>query len=437
MAAAAAPVDERSTADKVLDIIDDSAMSFDVKVMHVIAECDGRDELLLESDRPHAVCGTTAARVIGEMLKRNTSILNLVVSLRGMGDDGSAAIASGLGANYTLVSVHIRRCNIIDSGVAAFSEALAAHPSIRKFGLYFNTISDEGAAHIAEMLKTNTVLQSLTIHRHNLGALGAGGLSALANALKTNVCLKKLNIFSTVTQMGPGLVTVAEMLECNTSLMSFKLFYIGIGDDDTAMIHVWDAMTRNKTLTRLHVHGYTHGRDSAMAMARAIGSTSTIKNVNISIGYIGDEALSALGLAIKKNGSIAKLELNLRSVRIRQDGTHGGIDISDVMDGIGANSSIRLLKILNNSDNVEEVGRSVAHMLKTNYTIARLNLYPHMQESFYEYMEDALETNTTLLDVDFPLPRPIRGGTAEPMFRLTDRNKELALCRQVKAARHS
>lgn len=93
MAAAAAPM---TIHDTVMRIMNDVDLSFDDKVMHITRVCDGEEELSLSTKNNHRLNGPDQAKILGEMLSRNTSILTLTVMVTDIEDKGSEHLAHGI-----------------------------------------------------------------------------------------------------------------------------------------------------------------------------------------------------------------------------------------------------------------------------------------------------------------------------------------------------
>ena len=77
------------------------------------------------------------------------------------------------------------------TGVSAIAEALKTNTAITEVYLASDTFGHTGASAIAEMLKANTAITELTLDCCSIGPTGA---SAIAEALKTNTAITYLSI---------------------------------------------------------------------------------------------------------------------------------------------------------------------------------------------------------------------------------------------------
>ena len=118
----------------------------------------------------------TGARVIGEVLKVNTSLTELVLSRNNIGDKGGKAIGEALKVNASLTRIDLSHNEIGDEGAKAIGEALKVNTSLTKIYLDSNNIGDEGGKAIGEGLKVNTSLTSIDIYGNNIGAEGREAL---------------------------------------------------------------------------------------------------------------------------------------------------------------------------------------------------------------------------------------------------------------------
>ena len=63
---------------------------------------------------------TTGASCVGELLKVNNSLQELVMSDNPIGDDGMSSIADGLQCNNTLTKLDVQRCGLSVKGTVVY-----------------------------------------------------------------------------------------------------------------------------------------------------------------------------------------------------------------------------------------------------------------------------------------------------------------------------
>ena len=63
---------------------------------------------------------TTGASCVGELLKVNNSLQELVMRYNQIGDDGMSSVADGLQCNNTLTKLDVVRCGFSVKGTVAY-----------------------------------------------------------------------------------------------------------------------------------------------------------------------------------------------------------------------------------------------------------------------------------------------------------------------------
>eukprot|EP01028_Stygiella_incarcerata_P014526 TRINITY_DN977_c0_g2_i3.p1 TRINITY_DN977_c0_g2~~TRINITY_DN977_c0_g2_i3.p1 ORF type:complete len:562 (+),score=135.21 TRINITY_DN977_c0_g2_i3:192-1688(+) len=155
-------------------------------------------------------CGISqrGAETIGEMLKRNTSLLELDLSWnQGLADEGFARIAKGLETNTSLKKLVLRDCFIGPVGAEGIREMLKKNASLVKLDL-------------TEGLEMSRSLKELILSQCLIGMEEA---TILGEVLKKNNSLVKLSLERNPCFVDEGGIRIAEGLEMNTSL---KMLYL-------------------------------------------------------------------------------------------------------------------------------------------------------------------------------------------------------------------
>jgi hypothetical protein len=129
---------------------------------------------------------------------------------------------------------------------------LQQNSSLRELQIWID-IGDSGAAAIAEALKLNTILQRLDIKNNQVGDSGA---AAIAEALKLNATLQHFSLYS--NRIGDsGATAIAEALKLNTSLQQLYLYSNRIGDSGATAIV--EALKLNSSMRVLFLGNNTFG----------------------------------------------------------------------------------------------------------------------------------------------------------------------------------
>ena len=63
---------------------------------------------------------TTGASCVGELLKVNNSLQELVMGYNQIGDDGMSSVADGLQCNNTLTKLDVQRCGFSVKGTVVY-----------------------------------------------------------------------------------------------------------------------------------------------------------------------------------------------------------------------------------------------------------------------------------------------------------------------------
>ena len=137
-------------------------------------------------------------------------------------------IASDLQSMAVLTRFYLNGNNIGPEGAIAIAEALKVNAVLTKLDLYLdgNNIGDDGAKAIAEALKVNAVVTKLILFRNNIGNDGA---KAIAEALKVNAVLTILHL--NYNKIGAeGAIAIAEALKVNAVLTKLWLANNNLGD---------------------------------------------------------------------------------------------------------------------------------------------------------------------------------------------------------------
>jgi len=155
---------------------------------------------------------------------------------------------------------------------------------------------------IAEALKDHESLTSLDLAGHhsptlNFGCcghnLGVKGLSAIADALKSNSSLRKLVLSKNAATTGECLHTAAgpalgEALRLNASLIELHLAHCLIQDDGAKII--FENLHTNTTLTLLDLRWNRIGHNSAVALGTLLQLNSTGRKIDLSHNFMSPPA---------------------------------------------------------------------------------------------------------------------------------------------------
>jgi len=140
-----------------------------------------------------------------------------------IGDEGAKALAAGVAASRSLVTLDLCHNRIGDEGAKALVAGVAASGSLAELDLSYNQIGDEGAKAIAEALLSNGSLVTLSLAINDIGDEGA---KAIAEALLSRGSwAEHLNLSGNLISSA-GANAISEALLSNCSL-ALKPWWVG------------------------------------------------------------------------------------------------------------------------------------------------------------------------------------------------------------------
>ncbi len=240
---------------------------------------------------------------LAEVLKENSSLTELYLSLCNVGDQSATGLAEALQINTSLTELDLSHNNIGAHGATGLAAALQKNKSLTKLYLSDNNIGDQGATGLARALQEN---KSLTELHLSFTFIGDEGVTALAEALQENKSLTTLNL-SANTIGDAGGTGLAEALQENKSLTTLNLSGNNIGDQGASGLG--KALQENTSLTELDLSGNNIGDHGAAGLAEALPKNKSLTVLELNYNDIGDIGASCLARALRKN--IVLIELNL------------------------------------------------------------------------------------------------------------------------------
>ena len=260
--------------------------------------------------------------------------------------------------------------------------------------LTLKRITEADAVVLAEALKMNSSATALDLSRSYIGAhgdpgvVGAHGAAALADALTENKSLTKLNLYS--NNIGdPGAAALADALTKNKSLTELYLSNNNIGALGAAALAA--AFTENKSLTKLNLYSNNIGDPGAAALAAALTKNKSLTELYLSNNNIGALGTAALADALTKNKSLTKLNLSVNTI--------GDPGAAGLADALTKNKSLTVLYLINN--NIGDPGAAgLADALTKNKSLTVLYLINNnIGDPGAAALADALTKNKSLTEL--------------------------------------
>ncbi|TMS03761.1 Protein NipSnap-like protein 1 [Larimichthys crocea] len=197
-------------------------------------------------------------------------------------------------------------------GTKALAVPLVTNTSILRLNLRDNWMEEMGGAAIAEMLKENCYITEVDLSDNKLGDYGA---KAIAGMLKENSTLVNLNLSGnhftdkSAEYLGPALMT-------NTKLQHLDLSYNALGK--SAGQNLGDSLSENTGLRSLSLAWNCIRGRGAVMLANGLGGNIYLRTVDLSFNGFSKEGAIALGQALKENSVLE--ELNVSNNRIPPEG---------------------------------------------------------------------------------------------------------------------
>jgi len=317
--------------------------------------------------------------------KEKTLPQSIDISEINLDDVGQEALAEALKKNQTIVELILKPREISREGTKAIAKALKLNKTLTRLKVNGDRIHDEGRSALAELLKVTKAITKFTLEYCKSQGKG---IEALIEAFKfnktvTNLCLKE-NLFSSKETSG-----LAEVLKTNQTIANFTIS----GGKAPGITNIIESLEVNQSVRKLRIRYTEMACEGAKTLARALRVNQTITTVDLTGNEIGDEGIEELSEALKVNRSVTSLVL-----------TYNQIDCS--IEALAAvftvNQTLADLEIRENkaqSFNVEPL----AEALKTNRTIKRLVLAGNRQigKEGVKSLLEMLKVNKTITHFDF------------------------------------
>ena len=338
----------------------------------------------------------------------------LDISHQCISEDGAVAIGESLKNNNTLKELIMAKSRFTDEGIQMLMGALELNRGIKRLDLSdgFLIPSLSAIYAISSYLHNTTSLQELNLSSSRI----TNGLSELMKGLHENSTLHKLILSASYfDDMGP---IVCTFLENNKTLLELDVSRCYIKEADLQKIT--EGLTENKTLQSLNVSHNSLGNSGITYFAECLQKNCTLKQLDLSDtgiyvwenNYkpvstgIGQLCKSLKHLNISKNWIFFD-ELLVHSNFLGSNNTVSklAMSICDI-SGSGAeliaevNTTLRALDISHNELN--DVGIiKIADSLKHNNAIQELNLSStHMTSSGAKQIAETLYVNTALRELN-------------------------------------
>jgi len=330
--------------------------------------------------------GSDGGRAIGTFLANNNSnnlnIQALDISLNDIKSGGgiptaAEVIPNALKTNSTLTTLILEKCALGPEGATLLSQALVTNTTLTNLQLAGNMISPVGAEHIFNALKSNSTLQSLGLKMNRIGGCQDQlDVKALSTALLTGVCqLQSLDLSYNDVKCS-GCVVLCEALIKTTTLKELNLEKNDISF--TGAMALGNALNVNESIETLVMKGndlYCHGGSS---IGRALKPNITLKTLDLSSCSIENVGGGVIGRGLAASDTLEHLYLDKN--RLGEGANFEGILDPTAFFSIGV-SNCESLKTLSLSrcgiaakGHADKWGEAIATAISKCTTLEHINL---------------------------------------------------------------
>jgi Ran GTPase-activating protein (RanGAP) involved in mRNA processing and transport len=205
------------------------------------------------------------------------------------------------------------KCNGVYSySIDYLSTMIGAGSQIESFSCVQNGMNNEGVRNISKHISQNTHLLSLRLDK---GSIANAGACSLAEALTSNTQLTTLSLWQ--NNIGDVGVIALSALLLN---MRGKLQLLDLSDNsfsDDGAEAIGNALCGNSRLQLLYLFGNQIQSKGAQAIAKPlIEKNALLQQLFLNDNNIGDEGAWSLGLAMKANPKLQRIDLRKNDIGI-------------------------------------------------------------------------------------------------------------------------
>nr|XP_049616912.1 NACHT, LRR and PYD domains-containing protein 12 isoform X4 [Syngnathus scovelli] len=368
----------------------------------------------------HGKLSKKSCNALASVLSSCCSLRKLDLSWNDLGDDGLEALAAGLAKpQCTLQVLELENCNLSEKSGEALASVLSSSRTLRELDLSHNDLGDDGLEALAAGLaKPQCTLQVLKLLRCDLSKkscealasvlsssrtlreldlsnndLGDDGLEALAAGLAKSQCTLQVLKLMSCDLSKKSCEALASVLSSSRTLRELDLSHNDLGDDGLEALAAGLAKPQC-TLQVLTLESCNLSEKSGEALASVLSSSRTLRKLDLSDNYLGDDGLEALAAGLA-NPQCTLQVLNLMTGDLRKKSCEA---LASVL------SSSRTLRELDLSDNDlgdDGLEALAAGLAKPQCTLQVLKLNScKLSKKSCEALASVLSSSRTLRELD-------------------------------------
>ena len=324
-------------------------------------------------------------RAIGNFLSNcnthhglNIQVLDISLNdIKAGGGEPSAAkvISNALKDNTTLKQLIMEKCALGPAGAKDISEALIHNKTLTILDLAGNMIGPSGGEYLFNALRVNSTLQELCLRMNRIGGCsGQSDLTILSTALLSEVCsIQKLDLSYNDVKCS-GCTILQSALAKSSTLIELILEKNDINEGGA--IALASAFDMNESIEKLVLRGNDIHCAGSGAIGKALKSNVTLRTLDLSSCSIKNIGGGAIGQGLSQNNSLEHLYLDKNALGI---GSEYPLDPTGFFSiGISMNQSLKTLSLSGNriaeSGNAEEWGKAIANAIANCATLEYVDL---------------------------------------------------------------
>ena len=250
-------------------------------------------------------------------LKSLTLLESFDISVNGISDSGTIAVAENIQYCITLQNLNMSFNNISDSGATAIADKLIYLTKLKELNLSYNQIGDEGAIDIASAVKDCDSIEILYLWNQRITEAGASTVSSLKADVELEVHV--LNLTKTV-------LTAFDALRSSVNFDSSKIKFVNFKclNDQEYIIKALAYLKRLKNIEKLNFNCCNFNMDGIKALADGLVHCTNLHTLNLGRNSINTDGAKALVDSLVHCTNLNTLDLGSNSI-----GTDGAKALAD------------------------------------------------------------------------------------------------------------
>jgi Ran GTPase-activating protein (RanGAP) involved in mRNA processing and transport len=324
---------QRNTSINILDLADDAWEGYsDYKLCSAVAAGLTNNSTLKTLQLPREdSCSSEGSLFNGpvwhEMLKNNHSLKTLSFANCTIPVEGFQNLARGLSCNTSLETLDLSHTHMEDACVIALVDGLRINKTLKCLDLSENCVLSQSGRAAIERLMGYNVLRELIL----VATQESVGASILASGLSDNHSLEKLNLRSAFVndQGSETFHALCESLRGNTTLRYLNVGYNGVDLDGVCATALkLDTMS----LETLNLDCNIVSSSGIATLAKSLQGPCTLKVMSLIGCELNDTGLLLLGEALTKNDTLEVL--HVRENNFTHNGVSPFFDLRPQMKGL-------------------------------------------------------------------------------------------------------